>query len=218
MKTIYRFKTEKEFVEQYGSNWRVVVGWTTSNYMDYLFGNSISKESFNKVNKLKTSKIKINEYSVDIPEGNDWSIFKEMVTSIERPITIITKPQTMNKKQLATLTAKETGYSESYIYKVLCGTLSNKEIETVAARVKEGKTAYPAIKEGKYQKKVTTLPTHNIFRRVREVKGYTQEQLALKLNLMPVDIDEIERGIGIYNVSTYCQWLEVCDVMLSIKL
>lgn len=34
----YRFKTEKEFIKEYGHNWINVVGWNDDNQMDYLFG------------------------------------------------------------------------------------------------------------------------------------------------------------------------------------
>lgn len=33
-----RFKTEQEFIKEFGEDWRKIVGWTTPNNMDYLFG------------------------------------------------------------------------------------------------------------------------------------------------------------------------------------
>ncbi len=46
----YRFKTEEEFIKEYGENWRWKVGFTTSGSMDFLCGTiyekSISEETF----------------------------------------------------------------------------------------------------------------------------------------------------------------------------
>ena len=36
--TKYRFKTEQEFFEEYGGNWKDIVSWNDIDQMDHLFG------------------------------------------------------------------------------------------------------------------------------------------------------------------------------------
>ena len=40
----YRIKTKQEFIDQYGENWRIRVGWNHDNHMmDYLFNHIINE-------------------------------------------------------------------------------------------------------------------------------------------------------------------------------
>ena len=43
MKKKYRFKTEQEFISEYGINWRDTINrkWRSDNRMDFLFGMEI---------------------------------------------------------------------------------------------------------------------------------------------------------------------------------
>ena len=121
----------------------------------------------------------------------------------------------MTKKVLAEQTADATGYSFSYCYKVLCGTLYNKEIKEVADKLSRNEPAYSKVKT---KKNIPTTPTHNVFRKVRETKGYTVEQLAVKLGVFAYEVENIESNRGEFNPQVLCDWFEKCNVIISIKL
>jgi len=72
----YRFKTEKEFIDEYGINWRRGSGriyWTSSNSMDYLFNTEIDpiyyKEFLDKNGRLYMTvhdKFDLNRWTINI--------------------------------------------------------------------------------------------------------------------------------------------------------
>ena len=68
----YRFKTEKEFIKEYGSDWRYSVDFNWEGLMDYLCGTVLEVDYPDNINK------------VDIPshilECHYWSISREMLT------------------------------------------------------------------------------------------------------------------------------------------
>lgn len=67
----YRFKTEKEFIEEFGHNWRPIVGWNCSGQMEYLLGSDFP---YLFKNENQTISIK------DKNSRNYWSIDNNMVT------------------------------------------------------------------------------------------------------------------------------------------
>ncbi len=40
----YRFKTEEEFIKEYGENWRDYTDWNSHGEMDYLFGKKLDQD------------------------------------------------------------------------------------------------------------------------------------------------------------------------------
>ena len=53
MKKKYRFKTEKEFIEEFGYDWRNIINrkWRLDNRMDFLFGVEIDHEYVESIKK-----------------------------------------------------------------------------------------------------------------------------------------------------------------------
>ncbi len=45
-KSVWRFKTKKEFIQEYGDNWRGIVGWNNTNTssMDKVLGRFLTNE------------------------------------------------------------------------------------------------------------------------------------------------------------------------------
>lgn len=68
----YRFKTKKEFEDEFGPNWRKVVKWQFPTSMDYLLGSPIRKE----YNWLIEHNMDIIGYS----SPGSWSISKDMIS------------------------------------------------------------------------------------------------------------------------------------------
>jgi len=64
-----RFKTEEEFINEYGEYWRDKVLYTWGNKMDHLFNKKLSDSFF-------TLYIK----KVECLYFNNWSISKDMIT------------------------------------------------------------------------------------------------------------------------------------------
>ena len=86
-KTIYpfRFKTEKEFIEDYGTRWWNHVCWTGSDGMDYLFGTDfkISPEIDDIIKLFMNSSITYQnkDYIVYYNDVNRWDICALMITN-----------------------------------------------------------------------------------------------------------------------------------------
>ncbi len=87
---IYRFKTEQEFIEEFGNRWhnKVYQTWESEGNMDYLFGQEISQEFYNKVvtNPNKTAKLEYSGLNEDY-EDVIWSISPDMVKEEELVIS-----------------------------------------------------------------------------------------------------------------------------------
>ena len=70
----YRFKTEKEFIDEYGDNWNHRINWNSYNDMDYLFGTKLDID------------FPVNVGLVSIPRKYDpddyWLIDKKMLTKV----------------------------------------------------------------------------------------------------------------------------------------
>ena len=77
--TKYRIKTEKEFIEEFGEDWRYV-GWNDEGNMDYLFGyilpDDYTNENFND---------EFDFYEVYNQFGRSWYIITKMVKQIITP-------------------------------------------------------------------------------------------------------------------------------------
>lgn len=72
----YRFKTEKEFIFEYGSNWRYIVNFNYQGNMDYLCGKSLP---FGE-DVMKTI-IGMGNLRYD-----GWSIGHKMITKNRKPM------------------------------------------------------------------------------------------------------------------------------------
>lgn len=66
MKYKCRFKTEEEFIKEFGKNWRKFIGWNARGAMDYLLG------------QLIKTPITINSFKSFLYQG--WSISRNMLT------------------------------------------------------------------------------------------------------------------------------------------
>ena len=72
----YRFKTEQEFIDKSGDDWRVKNYWTTDNKMDYLFGTVLKKD------------FPDNKEVTFIPDRRDgryeyWFVCKDMLVKVQ---------------------------------------------------------------------------------------------------------------------------------------
>lgn len=82
----YRFKTEKEFIEQYGHYWKRSVAWNDKGYMDYLFGKPYKDESldFSSVEFWYGSvPVQQGHYDPIDPNRTNWTITRNMLTENE---------------------------------------------------------------------------------------------------------------------------------------
>jgi hypothetical protein len=85
-----RFKTEQEFIDEYGDNWRMDVNWNLYGDMDYLFGLPLPK-SFKYENFDEKSYDTEQKFGIKSPNGDsDWSINKKMLT--DKPLPKSKKP------------------------------------------------------------------------------------------------------------------------------
>ena len=139
----------------------------------------------------------------------------------------------MKKKNLIAEIAKVTGYSESHITKVLGGYRHNDEILICASKIKKEsepwiptlgspftKPIKPTFSETNHTcvKKNIAVTVCDLFKRIRETKGLSQEQLAIKIGLSPNEVDDTERGISFQPAIVFCRWMDVCGVIIGVKL
>jgi len=76
----YRFKTEQEFIKDYGLTWRARVNWNQEGKMDHLLGNIFPK----KIKKEYINDPFFRENLKDKYINFEWSIFSYMITEIEK--------------------------------------------------------------------------------------------------------------------------------------
>lgn len=74
----YRIKAEREFYDEYGSNWRALVCWNKE--MDYLLGNSLVAYQGLVFDMLSGD---ISEIRIPRRNFDYWYIYPAMVTTIE---------------------------------------------------------------------------------------------------------------------------------------
>ena len=76
----YRVKTEQEFLEEFGSEWKYKTSWDNKGHMDYLFGyilpDDYTNENFND---------EFDFYVVYNQFGRSWYIITKMVKQIITP-------------------------------------------------------------------------------------------------------------------------------------
>ena len=82
----YRFKTRKEFKEEYGDEWATVVrcNWFDDDYdgMNYLFGKDFKIENINYIEEMFTNN---RTYHLNDEEyGHNWSITSDMIIKNQR--------------------------------------------------------------------------------------------------------------------------------------
>jgi hypothetical protein len=82
----YRFKTEKEFIEEYGVYWRRIVGWNYNGLMDHFLGNDFEvnvndlndRQIFNMFDSFYNQYYCPN-YNMGKNQPHKWNIFKNML-------------------------------------------------------------------------------------------------------------------------------------------
>jgi hypothetical protein len=86
-----RFKTEQEFIDEFGSNWRYDINWNLFGDMDYLFGQPFLK-SFKYENFVEKFYDTEQEFGIIPPNKDDsyWIIKKKMLT--DKPLPKSKKP------------------------------------------------------------------------------------------------------------------------------
>ena len=86
----WRFKTEKEFIDEYGNEWRLAAGFNGRGCMDYLLGTTIELDD----DALRVIKQKSDTYIVGYIENKgpckkvyqQWQIRKRMLTDDTRRV------------------------------------------------------------------------------------------------------------------------------------
>ena len=71
----YRIKTEAEFIEEFGEDWKGIVDWVPNHQMNNIFGKSLDSNKGRIIND----------------NGNTWSIFPNMITDKPLPKLTIVK-------------------------------------------------------------------------------------------------------------------------------
>jgi hypothetical protein len=84
-KPIWRFKTEQEFIDEFGDSWNSKINWLRgANNMDYLFGQPVTKPNFdaNEFNEFERLNTKL-DLGIDSGGDNTWSVIDKMFKKIE---------------------------------------------------------------------------------------------------------------------------------------
>jgi len=94
--TTYRFKTQQEFIDEFGSSWRSKVGWTSQNGMDFLFGqylDSAENESLSNAMDVK-AQVNVEALGCVVPKFEDemWILSYSMLTDKPTATSQITPP------------------------------------------------------------------------------------------------------------------------------
>lgn len=94
----YRIKTEKEFIEEFGKNWKLEVSrtWNLEGKMDYLFGKVLDGKDTDFTAFERGSSIQVDS----------WAISRDMVVEIKQ-----SKILSLNKGLLEELITQEGGCS-----------------------------------------------------------------------------------------------------------
>lgn len=83
-----RFKTEAEFIQEYGLDWRNNVPYFWDKQMDYLLGQDIVES---RIDKSMDYKYSLDSYAFsykDINNGRTWTISKQMTTRKRLPVIL----------------------------------------------------------------------------------------------------------------------------------
>ena len=78
----YRIKTEQEFINEFGDNWRnnIRFGWNDSGKMDYLFNLEINYNYYKRC--LVNDKLLLDDNKSFDFEIDDWCISSDMIKQI----------------------------------------------------------------------------------------------------------------------------------------
>jgi hypothetical protein len=99
----WRFKTEEEFKEEYGDDWREDAQWSVHGGMDYLFGEEIAETSNSRgvINLLKRAKPEnydvintFRELGISSGDDDDWILQIRMLTNDPLPTAAAPATQT----------------------------------------------------------------------------------------------------------------------------
>lgn len=83
-KPIWRFKTEQEFIDEFGDDWRRSLNWLRgSDNMDYLFGKPVTNPNFDGENLPPTRFDTAEELGIDSGGDNTWYLNSNMFTKID---------------------------------------------------------------------------------------------------------------------------------------
>jgi hypothetical protein len=83
-KPIWRVKTEQEFINEFGDDWRRSLSWLRgSDNMDYLFGKPVTNPNFDGENLPPTRIDTAEELGIDSGGDNLWILDSYMFTKIE---------------------------------------------------------------------------------------------------------------------------------------
>ena len=94
-KPIWRFKTEQEFIDEFGDDWKIKAQWNGGGRMDYLFGKAIMKPDFDPSAIGNGTINTFDEFGIESGENNEWTMFPQMFKKIkpqEQPETEKPKP------------------------------------------------------------------------------------------------------------------------------
>ena len=83
-----RFKTEAEFIQEYGLDWRNNVPYNQGKQMDYLLGQDIVES---RIDKIIDDKYYLDDYAFSYKDINNvwpWSISKQMITRKRLPVIL----------------------------------------------------------------------------------------------------------------------------------
>lgn len=82
-KPIWRVKTEQEFIDEFGENWKTQIKWNVTGNMDYLFGKPVTNPNFDGENITFQIFDTAEELGIDSGKYNKWSLDSDMFTKIE---------------------------------------------------------------------------------------------------------------------------------------
>jgi hypothetical protein len=98
----WRFKTEEEFKEEYGDDWREAVEWSIHGGMDYLIGEPIAESSESRdliayLKKGKNDKLinTFRELGISSGDDDDWILAYNMLTNKPLPKVILTRGKSL---------------------------------------------------------------------------------------------------------------------------
>ena len=82
-KPIWRVKTEQEFIDEFGDDWRRSLSWNVAGAMNYLFGKPVTNPTFNGENFTPRSFVTSRELGIDSGNDNTWFLRQQMFKKIQ---------------------------------------------------------------------------------------------------------------------------------------
>jgi len=98
----YRFRTEKEFEDDYDINWRSLVGWNDIGAMDYLFGKDFNYDMTKEyIDRQRGREFFLTDYESGYIDGDDqWMISKNMLIKNDNGINYNTPRQLVYENKI----------------------------------------------------------------------------------------------------------------------